>query len=147
MQYERDIKQAKRLQASANRDADLRSTANALLDELKPTYDKFFSHAFHGEINLRGERISCKEYDEICHDLEPLIERCGYLVARVGDQALLEQWKIFEEAVNSRRAVVLITRNQEKSTWDNEMLRKEKATANDSLEMLLNRSEQLLAEA
>lgn len=147
LQYERDIAQAKRLQDGANRGADIRSAADTLLKELKPLYNKYFAHVFHGAINLNKQRMDCKDYNEIRLDLLPLVNRCRYLVQRVNDEKLSGHWEIFEKDVVNRRNYVADIRNSEESTWDKAKLDADQIAADQSLKDLLNLSEKILAES
>lgn len=95
-QWERDRAQAKRLRDDANRDADLSTFANLLLNDIQPTYNKFFNHYRH----------TCDSWKEVKDDWRPLIKRGGYLVKRIEDDYLVNLYEDFWDKAGIRSFIL-----------------------------------------
>lgn len=137
LQNERDIEQAERLQKGSDRGADLRSAADILLKELKPTYDKYFTHALH------KDRAYCPEFREVHNELMPLLDTCEFYVMRTNDELLNQRWIEFREHVKIRRDIVL--EEKRNSSGNTDVLEAPQKAANTALMLLLDCSEALLS--
>ena len=135
IQFDRDVRLARRISDDANFEKDARSLADFVLKELAPVHYQYLMSYESGQIKIRLD---------LENTLEDKIKLAEFYIKRVGGEMLLSRWDIFCEKTNNFLYMEIKEKIKLRAKANKEHLLKELNHLHLARDLLVESSEKIL---